>query len=643
MEVRIHPIETYIINQLENHQIPDISNIGGLDAVYQHRKELSISPIADEILRAVISGTDDQDQQQNKMISDLFSEVFLHNQDPIAVREVLRLLAANADCLKKCFSTLLELAGDATRAGILRRYYLAAVFEIALNDPAKKHRLIGYLLEADGSEDPEYLNHLIKIIGLSFTYFDQQDLFTKLESLENCANEERYFELGMGWLHNGLNAVDREESTTCFKNAFEQFTLAIDYGREDARNYTFVLDLLDKFTKRAPASEIQPLINSFKNGVMIYSAWNPSDTALSWAGLRNTELMNWNLLAEKLGTLTVNLNELSWFEPRMVIEEYLLKIYSSSRSILNKKHGHGVDQLIQPVIRERMADQHSQVYLLEEWLKKKPKHELWPIAQELKLQIASFKATQPSGNEQGTTILSNVVPAVAKLDGKEKTEFQNFITAYIQTNAASTSKVITSTFEQLCDQLTQVPSFCDPEVKLSFQTILYQSLVFLKLRMDHTKKNHPGMEYLFKSSKHPLESALQEDYYTYMSGQPSIGDLHTETMDVASGRADVSFNFGSYRIFTEVKREMDDCSFDNLCKLYLGQVMEYGNTSAKLGILLVLDLTDKSHGIGSFESQIRLQISPTASDQEKRGVVIIKMPGNRLTPSSVKSRTMSPK
>lgn len=643
MADHIHPIEAYIISELETHQTPDISNIGGLDAVYLHRNELSKSPIADEILRAVISGTDAQDQHQTKLLIGLFSEVFLHNQEPVVIRETLRLLAANTGRLKNCFSTVLELSGNATRNGILRRYYLAAAFEIALVDPAKKHSLIGYLLETDGTEDPEYLTHLVKIIGLGFTFFDQHDLFTKLVSLENCANEERYYELGMGWIHKGLNAAAREESKRCFKNALEQFNLATDTGREDARNYTFILGLLDKFTKRALTSEIQPLISSLQNGISIISAWNPSDTALSWTGLRNTELMNWNLLAEKLGTLTVNLDELSWFEPQMIIEEYLLKIYSSSRSILNKTSGHGVDQLIQPIIRERMADQQTQVYLLEEWLKKKPEHELWSIAQELKSQIADFKSTQPSGNKRGTTILSNVVPAVAKLDGKEKTEFQNFITAYIQTNAASTSKVITSTFEQLCNQLTQVSSFCDPEVKLSFQIILYQSLVFLKLRMDHTKKNHPGMEYLFKISKHPLESALQEDYYTFMSGQPSIGDLHTETMDVASGRADVSFNFGSYHIFTEVKREMNDCSFDNLCKLYLGQVMEYGNTSAKLGILLVLDLTDKSHGIGSFESQVRVQISSTASDQEKRGVVIIKMPGNRLTPSAVKSRNRSPK
>jgi hypothetical protein len=71
--------------------------------------------------------------------------------------------------------------------------------------------------------------------------------------------------------------------------------------------------------------------------------------------------------------------------------------------------------------------------------------------------------------------------------------------------------------------------------------------------------------------------------------------------------------------------------------------MEYGNTSAKLSILLVLDLTDKSHGVGSFESQVKHQISSAPLDQEKRGVVIIKVPANRLTPSAVKSRSVQPK
>ena len=641
MTKTLHPIEAYFIRELEARALPDIINIGGLDAIYEQRSAISNSPILDEILRTVVLTVDLASQEKQKIVTDLFKEAFLQNTDPITIREITRLLAVNVVVLKNCFSTLLSLAGDGSRAGILRRYYLAGAFEIALNDPAKKHSLIGYLLETEGTEDPEYISHLIKIIGLAFTFFDEVDLFAKLESLEGHSNEERFYEMGMGWLHRALSVVVREESTKYFENALKYFTLAVELGREDAKNYTFVLRLLDKFTRGEKADEIRNLVCSLQHSIRNNLAWDNADTALSWTGLRNTELMNWNLLSEKLGALVTSFDELSWFEPSVVIEEYLLKIYSSSRSIFNKKPGQGIDQIIQPIISYRMADRRTQVYLLEQWLKNKPDHELWPMAQQLKSQIADFKVGQSRGNDKGTIELSAVVPAYASLSGNEQSDFQKFISEYKETQAVSTSKTVIAVFEELCGQLNQLPAFDDREVRQSFLTIIYHSLCFLRLRMDNTRKNHPAMGYLFKGSKMPLESALQGDYFTYMSTQPSVGDVQVEIMDIASGRADVLFSFVSYRICTEVKRELADCSFDNLSTLYLGQVMEYGNTSSKLGILLVLDLTEKPNGLGSFESNVKLEISSRPGDTLNRGVVIIKVPGNRLTPNKVKKITHS--
>ncbi|MCP1121436.1 hypothetical protein [Robbsia andropogonis] len=41
----------------------------------------------------------------------------------------------------------------------------------------------------------------------------------------------------------------------------------------------------------------------------------------------------------------------------------------------------------------------------------------------------------------------------------------------------------------------------------------------------------------------------------------------------------------------EIKREMDDASFDSLASHYAGQTTDYQNVSIRLGFLLVLDLT----------------------------------------------------
>jgi hypothetical protein len=636
MTSHLHPIESYFITQLEEGNTPDLVSIGGIDAIFQQREALVKLPILEEILKVVVNNLDSSDRDQTENVTEFFNEAFLKNTHPITIREITHLLSQNVDVLTSCFKTLLKLSDDNTRPGILRRYYLAGAFEIALNSPAKKHTLIGYLLDADGTEDPSYITHLVKIIGLTFTFFEEEDLFIKLESLVECADYERIFELGMGSLHKALNANEQQESKMLFSQALNYFKQAEALGREDAANYRIALEIFYKFTNGGKAEDIENLAISLKNNIVTSLAWNPPDMFLSWSGLRHTELMHWNLLSEKIGTLVKHMDEPGWFEPSLIIEDYLLKIYSSSRTILNKKLGRGTDQIIQPLIKQRMAGQRTQVYLLDQWLKNKTDHQLWPIAEQLKQQIDHYKAKQPLGNELGTVALSSAVPAYTEIPKEEQSQFQIFASTFRELHSTSTPKVIVSTFETLCDQLQQIPSYNDPEIKLSFQTILYYSLYFLKLRMDNSKSNHPAMAYLFKGSTTPLESQLQQDYYTFMVTQQSIGDVRIEISDIASGRVDVLFNFLSYHICTEVKREFIDCSFQHLTTQYLGQAMEYGNTSAKFGILLVLDLTEKPHGMGSFESRVKLEIASAPAIQDTRGIIIMTVPGNRVTPSAVK-------
>jgi hypothetical protein len=120
--------------------------------------------------------------------------------------------------------------------------------------------------------------------------------------------------------------------------------------------------------------------------------------------------------------------------------------------------------------------------------------------------------------------------------------------------------------------------------------------------------------------------------------QPLIlnGKIKVEEMDVAGGRADVFFEYLSFNFCTEVKKDTSDTSFAAIREKYLGQAKEYQNTSAKVGILMVLDLLPKPNGIGSFENNIKLEIFSTPSDPFPRGVVVIKVPANRITPSAVK-------
>src|SRR5690606_15022864 len=99
---------------------------------------------------------------------------------------------------------------------------------------------------------------------------------------------------------------------------------------------------------------------------------------------------------------------------------------------------------------------------------------------------------------------------------------------------------------------------------------------------------------------------------------------------------DVHFSFSKFNISAEIKRDWDDCSFNALKTKYLGQASEYSNTGAKLGFLLVLDLTPKPHGVKSIESSVKVEIVEKEDDPIKRAIVVIIVPGMRKTPSKIK-------
>jgi hypothetical protein len=109
--------------------------------------------------------------------------------------------------------------------------------------------------------------------------------------------------------------------------------------------------------------------------------------------------------------------------------------------------------------------------------------------------------------------------------------------------------------------------------------------------------------------------------------------------EIAGGRIDVRFAFGTDRIVTEVKRDQDPFAEEALAK-YLNQAGAYQASNVRLGLLLVLDLSDKSKGQGrSLEKNVWLTTKPSLAPEDlERHIVVIVVPGNRTkTPSQLKS------
>jgi hypothetical protein len=93
---------------------------------------------------------------------------------------------------------------------------------------------------------------------------------------------------------------------------------------------------------------------------------------------------------------------------------------------------------------------------------------------------------------------------------------------------------------------------------------------------------------------------------------------------------------GLQRFVIEIKREMDDNTHAGIEAAYLTQAIEYQATNVPLSMLLVLDLTDHSHGIPHLSDTAWVAHRHVAGNETPRSAVIAVVSGNRPFPSSMK-------
>jgi len=133
-----------------------------------------------------------------------------------------------------------------------------------------------------------------------------------------------------------------------------------------------------------------------------------------------------------------------------------------------------------------------------------------------------------------------------------------------------------------------------------------------------------------------LERELQQDYYDWLSQGPLYGAVAAEVSDRSHGRVDILVRIGNVSFSVECKRELKDASADGL-RAYLGQAAVYTNTSAALGILLVLDLTTPPTGAPDLFSSIWVEQVQREREEEPRHIVVARLPGNAPAPSATRT------
>lgn len=632
-----HQIENKLIIALEHDNTLTLADLGGIDSLYCNLSNITYSRFLPEFISILLTEIDELKKEDKKKAEVLIIYALENCNDEFNIQAILKMFEYKLESQPKLcdsiYPVFITQSKNTENKSFNRGCFLESAFRIALKDKRKRFELLSHLIDVAVNDCNEYLKYSSKIIGLSYSIWQENELFEKLEEIKQVGkgDDEVWFELGMCHLLKALNSQTQESAISSFIKAKKHFKKSIVFGseRSDAEAYYTIITILLSVNDPDFEKNLNTSIKKLNKAVTIHSSWHSSEEDNLWMTARNTEIMNWFILINKLEKLFKCFSEPCWYEPIVVIESYLLNIFTASRTILLRDELGGLEKIFQPKIKDKLMKKPSQLYQLDQWLKLQKNSDLGEIGNNLKREIESNKL-------QLFQDLEELIPSFKELSPNKLTDFHRFILNYRCQQTNDVKICVERIFNNCTKILTTIEDYKIEKVKLFFQNILYLSIKFLDSRMDGTKAHHDNLAYLFETLIKPHENELQEDYFGFMSGAFIDGTISVEKSDVASGRVDVNFSSNNFNITSEIKRDWQDCSFDAIRTKYLGQASEYSNTDVKLGFLFVLDLMPKPTGVRSIESCVKVEIVEKKNDPYKRGIVVFVVPGMRKTPSQIK-------
>ncbi|WP_205795226.1 hypothetical protein [Burkholderia sp. Ac-20353] len=634
--------------------MPAVADLGGLGAIVEESSTVATSPLAGEVLAALLREPSHASEDAallwrtavgNLVRGALTDTVLLEMIDAAHVCENLPEVAAEeifTALLQKAVSTSGELSGYA------RAVALEGAFRFALSSRRRQLRLLSALLNITLADGPEYLRYAAKILGVAHSHWREDELVNVLTGLVDCeeAAYEATFELGMAALTSALDEPHRETAARLFAEALRWFRKAQSLREHapEALLYVESLTLLTDFAGHRTKPELAARSVSIHKAAFELVAWHTDDSSPAWLGARHLQASCWNNLASVLISLVDSLDEVSWWEPAVVIESQVLAAYSAGRTVLKRNREGYLETLLRPRIEASIGCREGHAYLVKRWALQNHQHALIPEAHALLTGIerTMFHAVGVSRHpSEAGTVWAPVAAVLSQARCSPETEnrVKELITNAFTSSLENLSGTEIDIFDHCRSTVEQHPDHRDNVrgAKL-FDTVLLWTVRFLKNRLEMTKKDDAGVAYLFENvdGALPPESALQDDYFRWLSTQTAAGEI--EATNLGSGRADVALKTTGERIVIEVKRELQDASFDALAKSYAGQTCDYQNVSIRLGFLLVLDLTEaKRSGTPHMRALVECRPVVRANEDAPRYVVIVKVPGRRYTPHAVRA------
>lgn len=637
-----------MINVLESGRAPRADDFGGFANLLENAAEAAKSPFAGDFVELAVESGD----LESETVCDFIAAIVDNVSDDIAIVEIVDTLeCAPAFSPKRdehLFNRWITLAREKTVSANGRAASLRGAFVFKRRVSRRALALASEIANSDPADDPFYLAHAACIGGFLYAEQEHPAFFEFLDAIAQIegAADQALFELGIAKLGAALNASQAKDVRATLAEAKHLFDAACERRetRWDAKVFSAAINILEGFYEKQSASHMRAQIESLRSDAFALSSYVFGQNKNIILRSRSAQIATWTSLAVRLEALAGSIEEDIWLEGARIIEEELLAAYTANRTILGRGTSGGVEFLIQPRIEAAVLAHNGQMLLLRSWLERNGEAELGEAAKEL----ISAVDDEIEGNSPPDPRLAAIggPPLAAALPPGRKDLAKVCAAAWTAIHAISQIEQDKLSFEiincmNLVDQsFSGLDDFSIPEKRGFFLALVLKTLLFIEHRLDATAAQDPTGSYLFEqpSREKALEKQLQQDYLRFLR-TTKLGTAD-EVRGCANGRADISHEYDRVRLITEVKRELVDSSFENLIAHYGEQTAMYQATNVRLGMLLVLDLTPNQSVGPHISTLCRPFVGDLTKDGTDRGVLIIRLPGNRIPPSEA-TRTAS--
>lgn len=643
----MHPFEQLMADALERGEQPNLGLFGGSSALLEAVHDIGVSPLMPEFIRLVLASTPDNLEGQHEVLGEFICQCIEIASEDFAMAEAIDLLdearPLSDEVDERCFAGFLRLAGDRNARPIARAVALDGALRWAFPNRRFQLRVLDYLLGIGYDDSPIFLSRAAKIMGVAYSHWREDGLLERLLRLSDVegAADEASFELGMAKLANGLETEDPKRAEEAFSTAKYWFARSSDRReqRPDAVAYVHCLDILLAFSRGEESPRLEELVSSLSSRAFEMQAWHSNPGVPPWLGARHLEAYCWHTLATTLTGLAEYLKKASWWEPGVVIRDYVIVCYTASRSILKRSLDGGIETIIRPRIEGALTRSEGLAHHLKDWLRRNVGDEWKDEANILSQKIDDLVEKGFPHPPEAAAPWPKVAALLeeANISKNLKEVVLAAITHAFAVHISNLPDSAIALIEECLNAVTESPDYINNRNGRSlFDTVLLWTIAFLCARLELTKGVDPDIGYLFERSDGslPHEDELQRDYFKFMFSNAAGTEI--EVSNIAGGRADVRFIYNGEKMVTETKREDEDCSFEALQRYYSGQTTDYQNVSVRLGFLLVLDQTKRlTEGTPHIRTMVKATPILRTGESDPRWVVMVKIPGRRLRPSDL--------